>query len=57
MKAVIPALLKAVLFIDRHNITNNLRTLKVTDETSSISSLTAAQLKFQKISHVSKLSA
>jgi hypothetical protein len=57
MKAVIPAMLQAILFIDTHNIPNTLRTLKVMEEMSSISSLNAAQLKFQKIPHVSKLSA
>ena len=57
VKAVIPAALQAILFTDGHNIRSTLRTLKVMEEMSSISSLTAARLKFEKISDVSKLSA
>jgi len=57
VKAVIPTVLQAILFIERQNIPGILRTLKGMEEMSSISTLTAARLKFQKISRVSKLSA
>ena len=56
-KAAVPTVLQAILCIERQDVPDILRTLKGMEEMSSISSLTAAQLKFEKISHVSKLSA
>jgi len=57
VKAAIPTMLQAILCIERQNVPDILRTLKGMEEMSSISFLTATQLKFENISHVSKLSA
>ena len=55
-KAAVPTVLQAILCIERQDVPDILRTLKGMEEMSSISSLTTAHLKFEKISRVEIIS-